>query len=312
MPKILISDAIDDIASEILKKNQLEVDTITSLDPDELKKIILNYDGLIVRSATKVKNDTIELAKNLKIIGRAGAGVDNIDIESAKKNNIIVMNTPGGNANATAEHTIGLIFSLLRKIPFANDSTHKGLWEKKKFKGNELQGKKIGIIGFGNVAKKVAEISNAIGMNVYIYSSYFDQVKQDYKFFKSCSLHNILSNSDIISFHCKPNKDGSSIISKKEINLMKKSCILINTARGNLINESDLAYALKNNLVKGAALDVFKNEPAIESELFGLDNIILTPHIAASTDEAQIIVAEMIANQFCDFFNNKKITNSVT
>ena len=145
-----------------------------------------------------------------------------------------------------------------------------------------------------------------------MYISYFDQIKQEYKSFKSCSLNNILSNSDIISFHCKPNKDGSSIITKKEINLMKKNCILINTARGNLINESDLVYALKNDLVKGAALDVFKNEPAIESELFGLDNIILTPHIAASTDEAQIIVAEMIANQFCDFFNNKKITNSVT
>ena len=312
MPKILISDAMDDIASEILKKNQFEVDTITSLEPDELKKIILNYDGLIVRSATKVKNDIIESAKNLKIIGRAGAGVDNIDIESAKKNNIIVMNTPGGNANATAEHTIALIFSLLRKIPFANDSTHKGLWEKKKFKGNELRGKNIGIVGFGNVGKKVAEISNALGMNVHIFSSYFDKVKQDYISFNSSSLNKILSNSDIISFHCRPNKDGSSIITKKEINLMKKNCILINTARGNLINESDLVHALKNDLVKGAALDVYQNEPAKDNELFGLNNIILTPHIAASTDEAQIIVAEMIANQFCEFFNNKKITNSVT
>ena len=303
---------MDDIASEILEKNQLEVDTITSLEPDELKKIILNYDGLIVRSATKVKNDIIESAKNLKIIGRAGAGVDNIDLESAKKNNIIVMNTPGGNSNATAEHTIGLIFSILRKIPFANYSTHKGLWEKKKFKGNELRGKNIGIIGFGNVGKKVAEISNAIGMNVHIHSSYFDQVKQDYKSFNSCSLDKILSNSDIVTFHCNPNKDGSSIVTKEEIKLMKKNCILINTARGDLINEIDLVYALKNNLIRGAALDVFKNEPAKDSAFFGLDNIILTPHIAASTDEAQIIVAEMIANQFCDFFKNKKITNSVT
>ncbi len=311
MPKILISDAMDNIASEILKKNQLEVDTITSLEPNDLKKIILNYDGLIVRSATKVKNDIIESAKNLKIIGRAGAGVDNIDLESAKKNNIIVMNTPGGNSNATAEHTIGLIFSLLRKIPFANYSTHKGLWEKKKFKGNELRGKNIGIIGFGNVGKKVAEISNAIGMNVHIHSSYFDKIKQDYKSFNSCSLNKILSNSDIVTFHCKPNKNGSSIVTKEEIKLMKKNCILINTSRGDLINEIDLVYALKNNLIRGAALDVFKNEPAKDSVLFGLDNIILTPHIAASTDEAQIIVAEMIANQFCDFFKNKKITNSV-
>ena len=312
MPKILISDAMDNIASEILLKNNLEVDIKINLDPEELKKIISNYEGLIVRSTTKVTTDIIEAATNLKIIGRAGAGVDNIDVETAKSKNIIVMNTPGGNTNATAEHTIGLIFSLLRKIPIANETTHKGLWEKKKMKGSELKGKKIGIIGFGNVGKRVAEISHLLGMKVSIYSSYFNSIKNDFVNYDSSELKNILTNSDIISFHCKPNKDGSSIITSNEINLMKKNCILINTARGDLINETDLIHALKNNLISGAALDVFKKEPLKESQLFNLENIILTPHIAASTDEAQIVVAEMVANQFCDYFINNKIINSIT
>ncbi len=312
MPKILISDAMDNIASEILLKNNLDVEIKTNLTPEELKNIISNYDGLIVRSATKVTADIIETATNLKIIGRAGAGVDNIDVETAKSKNIIVMNTPGGNTNATAEHTIGLIFALLRKIPTANDTTHRGLWEKKKMKGNELKGKKIGIVGFGNVGKRVAEISNALGMKVSIYSSYFNSIKDDFKNYESSDLTNILSNSDIISFHCKPNIDGSSIITKDEFNMMKKNCILVNTARGGLINEADLIEALKNNVIKGAALDVFKKEPLEKSELFNLKNIILTPHIAASTDEAQIVVAEMVANQFCEYFNNNNIVNSIT
>ena len=312
MSKILISDAMDSIASEILLKNNLDVEIKTNLTPEELKNIIANYDGLIVRSATKVTGDIIEAATNLKIIGRAGAGVDNIDLYAAKSKNIIVMNTPGGNTNATAEHTIGLIFSLLRKIPTANETTHKGLWEKKKMKGNELKGKKIGIIGFGNVGKRVAEISNALGMKVFIHSTYFNSIKDNFKNYGYSDLKNILSNSDIISFHCKPNKDGSSIITKDEFNMMKKNCILINTARGGLINETDLIQALKNNVIKGAALDVFKKEPLEESELFNLENIILTPHIAASTDEAQIVVAEMVANQFCEYFNNNNIVNSIT
>ena len=312
MPKILISDAMDNIAPEILLKNNLDVEIKTNLTPEELKNIIANYDGLIVRSATKVTDDIIEVATNLKIIGRAGAGVDNINVEAAKSKNIIVMNTPGGNTNATAEHTIGLIFALLRKIPSANETTHRGLWEKKKMKGNELKGKKIGIVGFGNVGKRVAEISNALGMKVSIYSSYFNSVKDNFKNYFSSDLTNILSNSDIISFHCKPNKDGSSIITKDEFDMMKKNCILINTARGGLINETDLVQALKNSVIKGAALDVFKKEPLEQSELFNLENIILTPHIAASTDEAQIVVAEMVANQFCEYFNNNNVVNSIT
>ena len=312
MPKVLISDSLDNIASEILKKNNISVDTKTNLSPEELKKIIDNYDGLIIRSATKVRKDLIDSLSNLKIIGRAGAGVDNVDVEAAKNKNIIVMNTPGGNTNATAEHTIGLIFALLRKITAANETTHKGLWEKKKLKGNEIKGKKIGIVGFGNVGKRVAEISNVLGMHVSIFSSYFKTIKDSYPEYNSCSIDEIIKDSDIISFHCKPNKDGNPIMNKNHLSLMKKNCIIINTARGNLVDEDDLKNALEKKEIKGAALDVFKNEPLEKSGFYNLDNIILTPHIAASTDEAQIVVAEMVANQFVEFFNNNKIINSVT
>ena len=312
MPKVLISDSLDNIASEILIKNNISVDTKTNLSPEELKKIIDNYDGLIIRSATKVRKDLIDSLSNLKIIGRAGAGVDNVDVEAAKNKKIIVMNTPGGNTNATAEHTIGLIFALLRKITAANETTHKGLWEKKKLKGNEIKGKKIGIVGFGNVGKRVAEISNVLGMHVSIFSSYFKTIKDSYPEYNSCSIDEIIKDSDIISFHCKPNKDGNPIMNKNHLSLMKKNCIIINTARGNLVDEDDLKNALEKKEIKGAALDVFKNEPLVESGFYNLDNIILTPHIAASTDEAQIVVAEMVANQFVEFFNNNKIINSVT
>ena len=312
MPKVLISDSLDNIASEILKKNNISVDTKTNLSPEELKKIIDNYDGLIIRSATKVRKDLIDSLSKLKIIGRAGAGVDNVDVEAAKNKNIIVMNTPGGNTNATAEHTIGLIFALQRKITAANETTHKGLWEKKKLKGNEIKGKKIGIVGFGNVGKRVAEISNVLGMHVSIFSSYFKTIKDSYPEYNSCSIDEIIKDSDIISFHCKPNKDGNPIMNKNHLSLMKKNCIIINTARGNLVDEDDLKNALEKKEIKGAALDVFKNEPLEESGFYNLDNIILTPHIAASTDEAQIVVAEMVANQFVEFFNNNKIINSVT
>ncbi len=312
MPRVLISDPLDSIASEILTKNNISVDTKTNLSPEELKKIIDNYDGLIIRSATKVRKDIIDSLSNLKIIGRAGAGVDNVDVEAAKNKNIIIMNTPGGNTNATAEHTIGLIFALLRKITAANETTHKGLWEKKKLKGNEIKGKKIGIVGFGNVGKRVAEISNVLGMKVSIFSSYFETIKDSFPEYNSCSIDEIIKDSDIISFHCKPNKDGNPIMNKNHLSLMKKNCIIINTARGNLVDEDDLKNALEKKEIKGAALDVFKKEPLEESGFYNLDNIILTPHIAASTDEAQIVVAEMVANQFVEFFNNKKIINSVT
>ncbi len=311
MPKVLISDAMDEIAEKILLSNNIEVDVITNFTPDELNRNINSYDGLIVRSATKVNKEVIENAKNLKVVGRAGAGVDNIDIKAAKQKNIIVMNTPGGNTNATAEHTLALLLSLSRKISKADITTHKGEWAKKSLKGNEIKGKTIGIIGFGNVGKRFAQMCNALGLKVLIYSKTFDTIRNEFPDYVSCDLNKILKEADIISFHCKPNPDGSSIISAKEINIMKKNVLIINTARGNLVSEIDLKDAIKNNTIGGVALDVFEEEPAKNNILFGLDNVLLTPHIAASTAEAQIIVAEMIANQFVDFFLKNKVSNSV-
>ena len=312
MNKILISDAMDKIAQEILISEGLNVDVITNFSDEQLYENIINYNGLIVRSATKVTKKIINNAKNLKIIGRAGAGVDNIDLDAAKSNNIVVMNTPGGNTNATAEHTIALLFSSLRFINEANTSTHKGLWEKKKFKGKEIKGKKIGIIGFGNVGKRVAEICFALGMHVNIFSSYFKSVKNNFKNYNLFeNLDEIIKNSDILSFHCKPNKDNTPIIDLSKIKLMSKNGIIINTARGNLVDENDLKVSLENNIISGAAIDVFSTEPAKDSILFNVPNLILTPHIAASTNEAQIIVAEMVAKQISKYFNTGKIINSV-
>jgi len=289
----------------------MEVDTITNLNPEELKKIIKNYDGLVVRSATKATDEIITAGINLKIIGRAGAGVDNIDLVSAKKNDVIVMNTPGGNTNATAEHSLSLLMSLYRSIPEANFGTHKGLWEKKKFIGLELKGKKLGIIGFGNVGARFSELAIALGMSVSVFSKSFFSRNIDYPNINSVSLNSLISESDIISLHCKPSSDGIPIISLKEFKLMKKNCVLLNTARGGLIDENDLKVALDSNMIRGAALDVFSNEPAIENALFGTANFILTPHIAASTEEAQLVVAEQIAVQISNYFSNGEIVNSV-
>ena len=311
MPKILISDSLSYLANEVFINNDIEVDKIIDLNPDELEKIIKNYDGLVVRSATKVTEKIITAGINLKIIGRAGAGVDNIDLICAKRNNVIVMNTPGGNTNATAEHTLSLLMSLYRDIPKANFGTHKGLWEKKKFKGLELKGKKLGIIGFGNVGARFSELALALGMSVSVFSKSFSSRSTNYPNINSVNLDKLISESDIISFHCKPNADGMPIITLKEIKLMKKNCVLLNTARGGLIDENDLKVALDNKIIRGAALDVFKTEPTKESILFGTDNLILTPHIAASTDEAQLVVAEQIAEQISNYFNSGKLVNSV-
>lgn len=312
MPKVLISDAMDVIAEKILLKNNIEVDVKIDFTLEELIEKIPSYDGLIVRSATKVTKEIIDNAKNLKIIGRAGAGIDNINLDIAKENNIIVMNTPGGNTNATAEHALSLLLSLSRNIPYANKTTHNGEWAKKKLKGNEIRGKKIGIIGFGNVGKRFAEMCHALGLKVIILSKSFENIKKNYPAYESVDFNKLLNEADIISFHCKPTSDGSSIITSKELSKMKKNALIINTARGGLVSEKDLFEAINNKLIKGAAIDVFADEPAKKNILFGLNNVILTPHIAASTSEAQIIVAEMVANQFVKYFLENKIINEVT
>ena len=311
MPKVLISDNLSKVAEDVFTNNNIEVKVKTDLNSEELKNEISHYDGLVVRSATKVTREIIESGKKLKVIGRAGAGVDNIDVSFAKQNNIIVMNTPGGNTNATAEHTFSLIMSLYRSIPEANNSTHKGLWEKKKFKGLELNGKNICLIGFGNVAQKVAEIAKSFNMKIFVVSKSFENRKETYPNIQCITKDEMLKISDIISFHCKPPKDGKPILDLNDIKKMKNSAIIINTARGNLVDENDLKLALNESFLRGAAIDVYSEEPAKNNILFGSKNLILTPHIAASTEEAQIIVAKQIAEQISEFFNNKNIINEV-
>ena len=304
MPKVLISDSMSNVAQKIFEKNNISVDVKTGLSEEEIVKIIHEYDGMVVRSATKVTKKIIEAAKKLKVIGRAGAGVDNIDVSVAKENNMIVMNTPGGNANATAEHAFALIMSVLRKIPYANETTHKGQWEKKNIKGSELSKKTLGIIGFGNVGVRLSHLVKGFDMEILVNSKSLESRKKDYPHVKNVNFDELISKSDIISFHCKAEKDGKPLITKEHYKKMKPSAYIINAARGNIIDEKDLNDALENNLIAGAAVDVFSKEPAKENILFNNPKVILTPHIAASTSEASIVVAEMVANQIADYLVN--------
>ena len=301
MFKVLISDSMSTVAQEIFKKQNIETEIKTALSEKEIINIISEYEALIVRSATKVTKNIIIAGKKLKVIGRAGAGVDNIDVVNAKEKNILVMNTPGGNTNATAEHTLALILSLLRKVPYSNDTTHKGKWEKKNIKGSELSNKTLGIIGFGNVAIRLSNLVKGFDMNILAYSKSLASRQEKFPDIKNVSFDELITTSDIISFHCKAPPDGKPLINKEHYKKMKPTTVIINTARGNIVEENDLNNALNNNMIAGAALDVYSKEPAKENILFNNPKVILTPHIAASTAEAQIIVAEMIANQICNF-----------
>ena len=311
MPKVLISDSMSNVAQKIFEKNNITVDIKTGLSEEEIIKIIPEYDGMVVRSATKVTKNIIEAAKNMKAIGRAGAGVDNIDLNAAKEKNIIVMNTPGGNANATAEHAFALIMSALRKTPFANETTHKGQWEKKNIKGTELSKKTLGIVGFGNVGVRLSHLVKGFDMKILVNSKSLESRKKDFPHVSNVSFDELIGNSDIISFHCKSAADGKPLITKEHYKKMKPTAYIINAARGNIVDEKDLNDALNENLIAGAAVDVFSKEPAKENVLFNNPKAILTPHIAASTTEASITVAEMIANQISDFLTKGVKINTV-
>jgi D-3-phosphoglycerate dehydrogenase len=311
MAKVLISDSMSNIAQKIFEKNNIQFDVKTGLSEEEIIKIIPEYDGMVVRSATKVTKNIISAAKKLKVIGSAGAGVDNIDVPTAKKNNMIVMNTPGGNSNATAEHAFALIMSVLRKIPFANQTTHKAQWEKKNIKGTELSKKTLGIVGFGNVGVRLSYLVKGFNMEILVSSKSLESRKKDYPHVKNVSFDELISKSDIISFHCKAAADGKPMITKEHYKKIKPTAYIINAARGNIVDEKDLNEALNENLIAGAAVDVFSKEPAKENILFNNPKVILTPHIAASTTEASIVVAEMAANQISDFLLKGTKINTV-
>ena len=309
--KILISDKMSNKVEDVLKSKLIEYDIKTGLEPDELKSIIDGYDGILIRSATKLTADILENCSNLKVIGRAGVGVDNVDLDVATKNKILVMNTPLGNLEATAELTVGLMFSLYRHIHNANASTHEGKWEKAKFMGTELKGKTLGIVGFGNIGQRVAEICKVIGMQILTNSnSASDEVLNSFDA-KKVSTEELLSSSDVLSLHTKLNDQTKNMLNKETISTMKSSSVIINCARGGLINESDLKDALNNDVIAGAAIDVYETEPAIENVMFGAKNLLLTPHLGASSKEAQSNVAIDVANQVADFLKENKIVNNV-
>ena len=309
--KILISDKMSNKVEDVLKSKSIDYDIKTDLEPNELKSIIDDYDGILIRSATKLTADILENCSNLKVVGRAGVGVDNVDLEVATKNKILVMNTPLGNLEATAELTVGLMFSLYRHIHIANSSTHEGKWEKAKFMGTELKGKTLGIVGFGNIGQRVAEICKVIGMKILTNSnSASDDVLNNFGA-KKVSTEDLLSSSDILSLHTKLNDQTKNMLNKESIATMKSSSVIINCARGGLINESDLKDALNNDVIAGAAIDVYETEPATENVMFGAKNLLLTPHLGASSKEAQSNVAIDVANQVADFLKENKIVNNV-
>ena len=309
--KILISDKMSNKVEDVLKSKSIDYDIKTGLEPNELKSIIDDYDGILIRSATKLTSDILANCSNLKVIGRAGVGVDNVDLDVATQNKILVMNTPLGNLEATAELTVGLMFSLYRHIHLANSSTHEGKWEKSKFMGTELKGKTLGIVGFGNIGQRVAEICNVIGMHILTNSnSASDDVLNSLNA-KKVSTEELLSSSDVLSLHTKLNDQTSNMLNKETIATMKNSSVIINCARGGLINESDLKDALNNDVIAGAAIDVYENEPATDNVMFGAKNLLLTPHLGASSKEAQSNVAIDVANQVADFLKENKIVNNV-
>jgi D-3-phosphoglycerate dehydrogenase len=309
--KVLITEPFENEGKEILIKEGFQVDEVGKISKEELLNIISPYDVLIVRSGTKVTREVIEKGENLKIIGRAGVGLDNIDIEAATEYGIIVMNAPEGNTISAAEHTIALIFSLARNIPIANQTLKNGKWEKKKFVGTELYGKTLGIIGLGRIGKRVANLAKGIGMKVIGYDPYVSEEEIRELGITMVNFEGVLKQADILTFHLPLTEETYHMISDKEFEIMKDGVMIVNCARGGIIDEEALVRYLKKGKVKGAALDVFEKEPIESSPLFEFENVIVTPHLGASTKEAQINVACQLATQIVEAINKKIVKNAV-
>jgi D-3-phosphoglycerate dehydrogenase len=310
-PKVLISDKLSAAAVEIFKTRGVDADVKTGLKPEELKAIIGDYDGLAVRSSTKVTPDIMAAATNLKVVGRAGIGVDNVDVEAATARGIVVMNTPFGNAITTAEHAISMMMALARQIPSANASTHAGKWEKSKYMGTELFGKTLGVIGCGNIGSIVADRALGLKMKVLAFDPFLSAERAKDLGVEKTDVETIFKRADFITLHTPLTEKTRNIIDAKAIATMKKGVRIINCARGGLVNEADLKAALESGHVAGAALDVFEEEPAKTNALFGMENVVCTPHLGASTNEAQENVALQVAEQMADFLLTGAVSNAL-
>jgi D-3-phosphoglycerate dehydrogenase len=311
MPKVLISDQMDPKAAEIFRANGVEADERPGLSKDELKAILGGYDGLAVRSATKVTADLLEAAPRLKVIGRAGIGVDNVDIPAATARGVVVMNTPFGNSITTAEHAIALMFALARDLPAADSSTQAGKWEKNRFMGVELTSKTLGLIGAGNIGSIVADRALGLRMKVVAYDPFLTPERAQELGVEKVELDTLLARADFITLHTPLTDQTRNILSRENLAKTKKGVRIINCARGGLIDEAALKDALETGHVAGAALDVFVEEPAKASPLFGTPGLVATPHLGASTTEAQVNVAIQVAEQMSEFLTRGGVTNAL-
>jgi D-3-phosphoglycerate dehydrogenase len=309
--KILIPDKVNEKATEILKKADFNVENKPGISVEELIKICSDCDAMIVRSGIKITKEVIDAAKNLKIVVRAGVGTDNIDKEAAAEKGIIVENTPLGNTNAAAEHTLTLLIMLAKHIIHSNIELKSGVWDRKKYKATELKGKTLGIVGLGNVGKKVAKVALALEMDVICFDPFIDESKMKELDIKKVEFEDLLKESDYITVHVPLTEKTKDLISDKEFEMTKDSVRIINVARGGVINENALEKAIKSDKVAAAALDVYSSEPPICKSLIAHDKVICTPHLGASTKEAQINVAIDAANQIIKALKQGKIENCV-
>ncbi|MGC9419183.1 MAG: phosphoglycerate dehydrogenase [Rhodovulum sp.] len=312
-PKVLVSDKLSETAVQIFRDRGIEVDFQPDLgkDKDKLLEVIGQYDGLAIRSATKVTEKIIEAATNLKVVGRAGIGVDNVDINAASKKGIIVMNTPFGNSITTAEHAISMMMAVARQIPEANTSTHAGKWEKSRFMGVEVTGKTLGLIGCGNIGSIVADRALGLRMKVLAYDPFLSEERADKLGVQKVELDELLPRADFVTLHVPMTEKTANILSAENLAKTKKGVRIVNCARGGLVDEAALAELLKSGHVAGAAFDVFAEEPAKENPLFNLPNVVVTPHLGASTTEAQENVALQVAEQMSDYLLTGAVTNAI-
>ncbi|MEQ8708029.1 MAG: phosphoglycerate dehydrogenase [Rhodospirillales bacterium] len=311
MVKVLVSDKLSPRAVDIFRERGIEVDFKPGMTPAEIREIIGQYDGLAIRSATKATAELIEAADNLKVIGRAGIGVDNVDLKAATAKGVVVMNTPFGNAITTAEHAIAMMFAVARQIPQANESTHAGKWEKSKFMGVELTGKTLGVIGCGNIGSIAADRAVGLKMKVLAYDPFLSAERAVEIGVQKVTLEQLLEQADFITLHTPLTDQTRNIIDADAIARMKPGVRIVNCARGGLVDEAALKAALESGHVAGAAFDVFVEEPAKENALFGLHNFIATPHLGAATTEAQENVALQVAEQMSDYLLTGAVTNAL-